>query len=330
MSIRESLGEWVDFRAVKRAVPLEAVLSHYRVRGMRRRRDQLHGPCPIHQGKRQDSFRVSLTKNVFYCFSCQAKGNVLDFVASMESCSVREAGLHLQHWFGVAGRMGSNPILAWPASVRADTEKDKRVRKKERGNPVLGFRLRGVDGSHAYFRQRGIEPVTAAEFGVGLYSGPGLMSGRIVIPIHNEHGGIVAYAGRALGEQRPKYKLPAGFQKGQELFNLHRVLTTRPKSVIVVEGYFDCMKVHQAGFPQVVALMGCSLSPIQAHLLAKCFERVVLMLDGDEAGRHATEVIGHQLVGKTRVAVVPVPDDTQPDQLSSPQIKGLLMDMKWE
>jgi DNA primase len=324
-----SMREWVDFRAVKRAVPLEVVLSHYRVRGMRRRRDQLQGPCPIHRGERQDSFRVSLSKNVFYCFSCQAKGNVLDFVASMESCSVREAALHLQHWFGVAGRMGSGLTLASPPSVWGNAEKDEKdelVRKKERGNPILGFRLRGVDGSHAYLRQRGIERATAVEFGVGLYSGPGLMNGRIVIPVRNEHGGIVAYAGRGLGEQRPKYKPPAGFQKGRELFNLHRARTTGQKSVIVVEGYFDCMKVHQAGFSNVVGLMGCSLSPIQAHFL-ECFERVTLMLDGDEAGRHATEVIGHQLVGKTRLAVIPVPHGMQPDQLSSPQIEGLLFDV---
>jgi DNA primase catalytic core, N-terminal domain len=97
------------------------------------------------------------------------------------------------------------------------------VREKEGGNPVLGFRLRSVDGWHPYLRQRGIKHATPVEFGVGMYLGPGLMHGRMVIPIENERGEIVAYAGRALGGQ-PKYKLPAAFQKGRELFNLHEVL----------------------------------------------------------------------------------------------------------
>jgi DNA primase len=315
----------VDFRAVKQAVSLEAVLSHYRVRNLRRQRSQLQGPCPIHRGKRRDSFRVSLTQNAFHCFSCQAKGNVLDFVAAVESCSVREAALRLQHWFGLAGRIGSRPVLPVP-SVTAKAEKDELIRKKEGGNPVLGFRLRGVDESHPYLRQHGIDPATAAEFGVGLYSGPGLMSGRIVIPIRNQYGEIVAYAGRALADQLPKYKLPVGFQKGRELFNLHRALATDQKSVIVVEGYFDCMKVHQAGFRNVVALMGCSLSPQQARSLQTRFERLILMLDGDEAGRRATQAIVHHLAANIPCLVFRIPDGTQPDQLSSSEIQKLVFD----
>jgi DNA primase len=178
--------------------------------------------------------------------------------------------------------------------------------------------------------QRGIERATAVEFGVGLYSGPGLMSGRIVIPIGNERGEIVAYAGRALDDKLPKYKLPAGFQKGRELFNLHRALGTGTKAVIVVEGYFDCMKVHQAGFPNVVALMGCWLSQVQAQVLQERFEPVILMLDGDEAGRQASRVISHKLAAQTRSVVIQVPDKTQPDQLSSPVIESLLFDVMQE
>ncbi len=98
---------WVDFSAVKRAVSLEVVLGYYRVRGLRRRGDQLQGCCPIHHGRRDDSFRAHLTRNVFHCFACQARGNVLDFVAAMERCSIREAALRLQQRFGmtVSGTM---------------------------------------------------------------------------------------------------------------------------------------------------------------------------------------------------------------------------------
>jgi DNA primase len=322
-----NMRDWVDFRAVKAAVSMRAVLRHYQVRGLRIQRGQLQGPCPIHRGERRDSFRASVRKNAFHCFSCQAKGNVLDFVAAMESCSVREAARQLQRWFGVSGRTQFRPTPVQPPSVAATAGKVELVRKKEGENLPLEFRLRGVDWSHPYLRQRGIERSTARKFGVGLYSGPGLMSGRIVIPIGNERGEIVAYAGRAWGDQLPKYKLPAGFQKGRELFNLHRALATGHRTVIVVEGYFDCMKVHQAGFPNVVALMGCSLSSAQARVLREHFERVILMLDGDEAGRHATQVIRHQLAGQSHLMVIPMPDGLQPDQLPSPVIESLLFDV---
>ena len=95
---RKPMIRWVDFSAVKRAVSLEAVLRHYQIPGLRRHRDQLQGCCPIHRGQRDDSFRAHLTKNIFQCFACDAGGTVLDFVAAMEQCSIREAALHLQQW----------------------------------------------------------------------------------------------------------------------------------------------------------------------------------------------------------------------------------------
>ena len=81
--------------------------------------------------------------------------------------------------------------------------------------------MTGVE-PNPYLAQRGIDPATAAEFGVGFYPGPGLMSGRIVIPIRNARGQLVAYAGRALDDRPPKYKVPVGFRKALELFNLQR------------------------------------------------------------------------------------------------------------
>jgi DNA primase len=307
------MSGWVDFAAVKRAVSLETVLRHYQVPGLRRRRNRIEGQCPIHRGQRDDSFRVDLDKNVFHCFSCQAGGNVLAFVAAMERCSIREAALRLQRWFPIGV-----PDLSWvPASIQL-------VRKKEGFNPPLRFALTEVNHAHGYLAERGIDRTTAAEFGVGFYARPGLMSGRIVIPIHNGRGEIVAYAGRALDDRVPKYKLPAGFHKSLELFNLHRVLATGSKTVIVVEGYFDCMHMHQAGFPQVVALMGSSLSAQQESTLLECFERVILMLDGDATGRDASQTIAARLSGQCSLVTVELQDGTQPDQLSTTAIQRLL------
>jgi DNA primase len=170
---------WVDFSAVKRTVSLEAVLRQYQVPGLRRHRDQLQGCCPIHHGQRDDSFRVHLSKNIFQCFACQARGSVLDFVAAMEQCSIREAALRLQQWFG----FGATELWLDPA---AGTEQNRELVRKEQGsNLPLRFALTGLERNHPYLAQRGIDPTTAAEFGVGFYPGPGLMRGRIVIPIRN-------------------------------------------------------------------------------------------------------------------------------------------------
>ena len=314
------MDEWVDFRAVKGAVSLEAVLRHYQVPGLRRHRNQLEGCCPIHRGQRDDSFRASLSKNVFHCFACQAHGNVLDLVAAMEKCSIREAACRLQRWFGIA-------VSGAPAGLEAEgAGKTELVREKEGSNPPLQFALTGVDHAHPYLQQRGIDRATAAEFGMGFYGGPGLMKGRIVIPIRNASGEIVAYAGRALDGRSPKYKLPAGFRKAWELFNIARATATSSQTVIVVEGYFDCVRVHQAGFPFVVALMGSSLSASQERVLAERFERVFLMLDGDAAGRAASRAIAARLSDKCSVALVNVPEGAQPDQLRPTVIRDLILD----
>jgi DNA primase len=304
---------WVDFGAVKQTVSLEAVLRHYQVPGLRKRGHQLVGRCPIHRGQRDDSFRASLSKNAFHCFACQAGGNVLNFVAAMEKCSIRQAALWLQRWFSVDSSGEGR-------SVR----KGELVREKEGRNPPLPFVLTGVNHSHPYLVERGIDPATAVEFGVGFYAGSGLMRGRVVIPIANARGQTVAYAGRALDDSLPKYKLPAGFRKAWELFNLHRAVATGSRTAIAVEGYFDCLRVHRAGLPWVVALMGSSLSAEQESALLAPFDRVVLLLDGDAAGRAASRAIAARLSRRCWVAEVQVPDGAQPDQLSLVAIQQLL------
>jgi len=312
---------WVDFSAVKRTVSLEIVLCHYRITGLRRHRDQLQGCCPIHHGQRDDSFRVHLTKNIFQCFACDAGGTVLDFVAAMEQCSIREAALRRQQWFGI----GASGLRLYPTA--AGGQKGELVRKEEVRNLPLRFALTGVESDHPYLAQRGIDPATATEFGVGFYAGPGLMSGRIVIPIRNRHGQLVAYAGRALDDRLPKYKVPVGFRKGLEMFNLQRAVAAGGQAVIVVEGYFDCIRVHQAGFPCAVALMGSSLSAAQESALLQHFEWITLMLDGDAAGRAASAAIAARLSGRSTVQVIPVPDGRQPDQLSRSSIRALLAEV---
>src|SRR5579871_503700 len=303
---------WVDFKAVKAAVTMEMILARYGVNWLGKKKDGLHGRCPIHQGEGPDTFHVSLAKNAFHCFSCKARGNVLDFVAAMEKCSVRDAGLKIQKWFSISTAAAAGNAKQKPES--------RGVEESPAINKPLTFQLTGIDSEHEYLKARGITPETARTFGVGYFAGKGSMSGRVVIPIHNERGELVAYAGRAIDDSEPRYKLPAGFHKSLELFNLHRV--DEPE-VILVEGFFDCMKVHQAGFA-AVALMGCSISEAQEQLLAAKCERVIIMLDGDEPGQQATVECLTRLGHMMWVRAANVPEGKQPDQLSGEELLRLL------
>jgi DNA primase len=96
--------EWIDFRKVKAAVDFQRLFDHYGITGMVNSGDELRGPCPIHKGSpRSKNFSVNMQKNAFKCFAseCKAKGNILDFVAAMEHCDVREAALKIAEWFKI-------------------------------------------------------------------------------------------------------------------------------------------------------------------------------------------------------------------------------------
>lgn len=151
------------------------------------------------------------------------------------------------------------------------------------------------------------------------------MHGRIVIPIHNERGELLAYAGRAVNGATPKYRFSLGFKKAEVLFNLNRVLTVAgPRWVILVEGFFDVLKVHQAGFDQVVSLMGSTLSEVQAELLSKHCKAALLFLGGDRLGQSEAAKMAALLVRSLYVKVVHLPNHLQLDRLSTEEIKGFL------
>jgi DNA primase len=314
-------SNWVDFKAVKQSVTMEQILGRYGVK-LKKSGKELRGRCPIHQGDGTDSFHANTEKNAFHCFSCQAKGNVLDLVAAIEKCSVRDAALKLKDWFPVSAS-GSTPAPGGKPVADSQLAKEE-VGERGEPNKPLGFQLKGINFAHPYLAQRGIDPETAEYFGVGLFTGKGSMSGRIVIPIENEKGELVAYAGRSVDGSEPKYKLPAGFKKGQVLYNLERVLEEDSTgAVVLVEGFFDCMKVVLAEHAGV-ALMGCSMSGDQEEQLVAHFRQVVIMLDGDEAGRKAAGEIAGRLAHKVWVRVVNLPDGKQPDQLSTAELQAVL------
>jgi DNA primase len=150
------------------------------------------------------------------------------------------------------------------------------------------------------------------------------LRGRIVIPIHDEQGELIAYVGRAPDSRIPKYRFPKGFRKSPVRFNMHRARATGARNVIVVEGFFDTFALHHAGHPAAVGLMGSTLSQHQADLLINHFDRVFLLLDGDEAGRHGALAIAKTLTTRLPLTVISLEDGTQPDQLGQAQIQRIM------
>ena len=178
---------------------------------------------------------------------------------------------------------------------------------------------------------RGLTPETILDFGVG-YCRKGMMAERIAIPIHNPEGGVVAYAGRFPGEPEadtPKYKLPPGFRKSLELFNIDRAINEPADTpLVIVEGFFDCMKLHQHGCRKVVALMGSTMSAAQEELVRKYTDRksqVIVMLDEDQAGRAGRDDIVSRLAKFVFVKVHTFEEEgSQPEDLSGEEALALL------
>jgi DNA primase len=177
---------------------------------------------------------------------------------------------------------------------------------------------------HPYLEQRGIRRQTASWFGAGYYGGSGFLRGRMVFPIHDERGELVAYAGRTMDGREPRYLFPPGFRKSQVVFNLHRAVESAAGQggvAIVVEGFFDCLKVHQAGYGNVMALLGASVSERQSKLLHTYFRELVVMLDGDDVGRRGSRALAARWPD---AHIAWVPAGRQPDQLSSQEIERIL------
>lgn len=320
------MSQWVDFRVLKQSIGIEQVLASYRVALKRVGHNQLRGPCPLPtHGSEQSrqSFSVDTAKNVWACHSascCKVRqgrvgGNILDLVAWLEGCSIRDAALRLQDR-GYGWQTGSNVTEYQLAS------KGGAASHSLDPMPRLTFSLRLQ--WHPYLNQRAVHPSTAAWFGIGYYAGSGFLRHRMVFPIHDGEGQLVAYAGRSIDGSEPRYLFPAGFRKSQVVFNLHRAVAESVGCAIVVEGFFDCLRVHEAGYRNVVALMGVSLSELQEQLLRERFPQLVLMLDGDEVGQRASQQLAARLRGKVSLYMVEVPSGQQPDQLSNEEIGGSL------
>jgi DNA primase len=310
-----SKSQFVDFRAVKREVSMVQVLEHYGLMSqLHRNGDSITGACPIHGGTNKTAFRISISKNCWNCFSrCAGGGNVLDFVSKKENVSLLKAANLLVEWFKLRIESRSNDNHHSPPPEKSQSrvrEKSKPKREPSKfdeadnasgENKPLEFALKNLQPEHPYLTERGLSAETVQTFGLGFCS-KGLHTGRIAIPIHNIRGELVAYAGRWPGEpaeDTPKYKLPAGFKKSLELFNIHRALQQPAEQPLaIVEGFFDCLKLWEHGHKRVVALMGSTLSSVQEELIRKHTNsrtQILVMLDEDDAGRAGRDDIALRL-----------------------------------
>lgn len=339
--------KFVDFRAVKAAITMEQLLGHYNILDrFKRTGDSLNGPCPIHKGSNPTQFRVSTTKNIWNCFSdCEHGGNTLDFIAKMEKVSIHAAALKAIEWFNLDPEAMSADNKAKAAEPKTSAPAPKPVsrpaakedssgdggRPQGLPNPPLKFRLDKLERTHPYLtEQRGLTPETIVDFGIG-FCAKGMMADRIAIPIHNAKGEVVAYAGRFVGEPpegTPKYKLPPGFRKSQELFNLDRA-SKESGPLVIVEGFFDTMKLHQNGCKRVVALMGSTMSAAQEELIRQqtnSHSQVIVLLDENEAGKAGREDIACRLAKFCFVRVHQFDQpDMEPEHLAAEEVQRLFL-----
>jgi DNA primase len=304
------LPDFLSFQYLKRAVPIEAVLH---AKGLsthlKKRKDQLFGPCPIHGGDNPSAFVVSLKKNLWHCFTkCDAGGDIVEFVRRLDGKSYRQTAQYLA---SLAHTL-PGPVTSYGLSSK---------------RPFRPFTKHlPLNGSITWLKEKGITPKAARRFDAGLYQGTGFLNKCIAIRLHDLKGQPIGYAGRRLNpEQVKKYgkwKYPPGMPKKDLLFNYHRIQSHLHEGLVVVEGPWGVMRLDQLHIP-AVALLGIHLSHTQHDLLCKS-PKVILMLDGDNAGRKAAVRIRKILELSTQVRQVNLPTDTDPDDLDDDTLSRLV------
>lgn len=318
---------------------------------LRKRGNDLVGLCPFH-GEKTPSFHVHPDRGFYKCFGCGAAGDVITFVQKREGVPfadavralAQRAGVQLEPETPQAARLRSeretifeaNRIAAafFARALRSDAGAEARRYLDRRGMTAetierfgLGYAPNAWDALGTELQKNGIDLRVAAKAGLvkpkergGFYD---FYRDRLMIPTLAPTGEVIAFGGRALGDAEPKYlntTTTPVYTKGRHLFalNVARRAAQQEGAFIVVEGYLDCIALHQAGFTNAVAALGTSFTQEQAQELAKYAEHAFLCFDGDAAGSAAatkaidiaSKVLEH--VGSS-VRVVLLPPGADPD-----------------
>jgi DNA primase len=283
------------------------------------------GLCPFHAEK-TPSFSVSAGRQIFKCFGCGVGGDAFEFLMRIEGLNFVEAATR------VAAEMGIDlePRQLSPAQEQQREEKERLQKIAALASEFYHLQLlrdAEAEACRQYLNRRGYGRTSATEYQLGYAPRQGaalaehlrrqganlddarrlglirprehgegdydLFRGRLIFPIHDLSGRVVAFGGRILDAGQPKYinsPQSALYHKGQVLFGLHgaRQAIRQAGAAILVEGYFDQLALVRAGFAQAIATCGTALTPEHAQLIKRYARRVLLLFDSDQAGRKAT------------------------------------------
>ncbi len=343
-------GDRSDIEAIKARLDIVQLVQRY-VR-LQAAGERWTGVCPFHE-ETKPSFSVSSSLGAFYCFGCQASGDVIDFYSRINGLEFSEALRDLAEEAGVQlrGKAGREELsaereerrvcydmhavalayyrneLAGPrgAEAREYLRNSRGLSEEMIRRFELGYSPNAWDGLKQRLVQSGYTPEQGVKAGLLSQSKRGRIfdrfRNRVLFPIHDLGGRVVAFGGRAIGEGEPKYlnssETPI-FKKGDQLYGLYqaRKNITQSKRVLLTEGYADVLSLVQYGFENACGVLGTALGPSQIKRLAGLCKEVTLVFDGDRAGRQAAlrsaeMILQHGL----SVYVVTLPQDQDVDDL---------------
>jgi DNA primase len=349
---------------VKQQADIVRVIGEY-VR-LKKSGQNFAGLCPFHQEK-TPSFNVHPVKQIYHCFGCGVGGDVFKFVMELEKCTFPEAIRTVAEKCGIAI---PKPRERSPEERRENQQRSALVEMHREAAAFFARQLhQSPEGkvAYAYLEDRGLNREAMIQFGLGFApsSGDALLrflkqkypekllevsgllareqSGRffdrfrrrIMFPIASESAKVIAFGGRAMGDDMPKYlnspETPI-YSKSHVLYHLDRAKEALRQNDfgVLVEGYMDAIAVARAGIVNVIASCGTSLADPQIKLLGRFTRRVVVNYDPDTAGQAATERSLTLLLEKEfDVRVLALPRGSDPDKFLREQgaeaYKGLLM-----
>lgn len=336
-----------EVERVREAADIVGIIGEYVP--LKGRGGNWRGPCPFHQGVNRN-FSVSTTKGKFFhCFVCKESGDVFSFLQKKLGVDwptavrmvAEKSGIELHETS--SRREGPDPREPlWEANAAAQEYFQRVLWEEEQGAAAreylasrditraiadrfgLGFAPREIGLLRAYLTSIGIDESRLLESGLFAKrdeteeARPRFRS-RLIFPIHDVSGRIAGFGGRLLGPGEPKY-LNTGesaiYSKGRLLYHLHaaRNAIRRSDRALVVEGYFDAIRLAAAGIEAVVAPLGTALTNEQAQLLVRYSRNIYLLYDSDQAGLKATFRAGDELLAEgATVRVVSLPDGDDPD-----------------
>ena len=327
---------------------IESLIGSYV--SLKRAGSNLKGLCPFHSEK-TPSFTVYPADNSFYCFGCGIGGNAITFVRQMEKLDYPDAVEFL------AKRAGINVVLEEDLNNYQGPKISKQRIYKMNADAARYFHYALLldnpksKAALAYFTQkRALSMATINQFGLGYApdSYDALMQymlskgytkdelvvaylagksekgtyydafrNKVMFPIIDTAGNVIAFGGRVLDNSKPKYKNTMDtpvFKKSRNLFALNFARHTCAEEMILCEGYMDVISLHAAGFTNAVATLGTAITPEQARLMSRYTKKVIISYDSDEAGQKAARK-AMQLLDEVglEVGVIKTPGEKDPD-----------------